>query len=139
MQWWSLSFRLTCSVVLWGGRNTANKYHRRVFTVIQPHWVCPCSRCVCFPSLHCSDSRLLCWEPSDVSHFSGLSCSGSGSRVLHKGTDLVGPAFCAHPRSEWRRQWHPTPVLLPGKSRGWRSLVGYSSWGRTESDTTEVI
>ena len=28
-----------------------------------------------------------------------------------------------------RRQWHPTPVLLPGKSYGWRSLVGYSPWG----------
>ena len=36
------------------------------------------------------------------------------------------------------RQWHPTPVLLPGKSQGWRSLVGCSLWGRTESDTTEV-
>ena len=29
-----------------------------------------------------------------------------------------------------RRQWHPTPVLLPGKSYGWRSLVGCSTWGR---------
>ena len=29
----------------------------------------------------------------------------------------------------WRRQWQPTPVLLPGKSHGWRSLVGYSPWG----------
>ena len=28
-----------------------------------------------------------------------------------------------------RRQWHPTPVLLPGKSQGWRSLVGSSPWG----------
>ena len=38
-----------------------------------------------------------------------------------------------------RRQWHPTPVLLPGKSHGWRSLVGYSPWGRKESDTTERL
>ena len=37
----------------------------------------------------------------------------------------------------WRRQWHPTPVLLPGKSHGWRSLVGCSPWDREESDTTE--
>ena len=37
-----------------------------------------------------------------------------------------------------RRQWHPTPVLLPGKSHGWRSLVGCHLWGRTESDTTEA-
>ena len=29
-----------------------------------------------------------------------------------------------------RRQWHPTPVLLPGKSHGWRSLEGCSLWGR---------
>ena len=29
----------------------------------------------------------------------------------------------------WRRRWHPTPVLLPGKSHGWRSLVGCSPWG----------
>ena len=36
-----------------------------------------------------------------------------------------------------RRRWHPTPVLLPGKSHGWRSLVVYSPWGREESDTTE--
>ena len=35
--------------------------------------------------------------------------------------------------------WHPTPVLLPGKSNGWRSLVGCSPWGRTESDTTERL
>jgi len=39
----------------------------------------------------------------------------------------------------WRRQWHPTPVFLPGKSHGWRSLVGYSPWGRKESDTTEQL
>ena len=39
----------------------------------------------------------------------------------------------------WRRQWHPTPVLLPGKSHGWRSLVGCSPWGCEESDTTERL
>ena len=41
--------------------------------------------------------------------------------------------------SFWRRQWQPTPVLLPGKSHGWRSLVGCSPWGRWESDTTERV
>ena len=39
----------------------------------------------------------------------------------------------------WRRQWHPTPVLLPGESHGWRGLVGCSPWGRKESDTTEQL
>ena len=41
--------------------------------------------------------------------------------------------------SKWRRQWHPTPVLLPGKSHGWRSVVGCSPWGCQESDTTEWL
>ena len=39
----------------------------------------------------------------------------------------------------WRRQWHPTPVLLPGKSHGQRSLEGCSPWGRWGSDTTERL
>ena len=43
-------------------------------------------------------------------------------------------------RELWRRrQWHPTPVLLPGKSHGWRSLEGCSPWGRWGSDTTERL
>ena len=37
------------------------------------------------------------------------------------------------------RQWHPTPVLLPGKSHGWRSLVGCSPWGREELEATEWL
>ena len=39
----------------------------------------------------------------------------------------------------WRRQWDPTPTLLPGKSHGWRSLVACSPWGSEESDTTERL
>ena len=39
----------------------------------------------------------------------------------------------------FREQWHPTPVLLPGKSHGQRSLVGCGPWGREESDTTERL
>ena len=38
-----------------------------------------------------------------------------------------------------RRQWHPTPVLLPGKSHGRRSLEGCSPWGRWGSDKTERL
>ena len=40
--------------------------------------------------------------------------------------------------SVWRMQWQPTPVFLPGKSHGRRSLVGCCLWCREESDTTEV-
>ena len=39
----------------------------------------------------------------------------------------------------WRRQWHLTPVLLPGKSHGRRSLVGCGPWGRWGLDTTERL
>ena len=38
-----------------------------------------------------------------------------------------------------RRQWHPTLVLLPGKSHGRRSLVGYSPWGPEAGYTTERL
>ena len=38
-----------------------------------------------------------------------------------------------------RSQWHPTPLLLPGKSYGWRSLVGCSPWGREELDMSEWL
>ena len=39
----------------------------------------------------------------------------------------------------WRREWLPTPVLLPGESHGQRSLAGYNPWGHKESDTTEWL
>ena len=38
----------------------------------------------------------------------------------------------------WRRKWQPTPVFLPGKSHGQRSLVGCSLWSCTELDMTEA-
>ena len=86
--------------MLWGGRNTANKYHWHVwgvFTVSRLHWVCSRSQRVCFHGLHFSGSRLLCWELSEAglgcAHFPGLSRSGSGSRVFHKGADSVGLRF----------------------------------------------
>ena len=44
--------------------------------------------------------------------------------------------YCA---SIWRRQWQPTPVLLPGKSHGWRSLIGCSPWGHEKLDLTERL
>ena len=50
------------------------------------------------------------------------------------------------PQWEFRKEklialfsWQPTPVLLPGKFHGWRSLVGYSPWGGRKSDTTEQL
>ena len=47
--------------------------------------------------------------------------------------------MCIQKKDEysWRRKWQSTPVLLPGKSYGQRSLAGYSPWGHKELDTTE--
>ena len=67
------------------------------------------------------------------------------------GTSLVAQMVkcclqCGRPRFSpwvgkisWRRKWQPTPVFLPGKTHGRRSLVGCSPWGRKESDTTERL
>ena len=41
-------------------------------------------------------------------------------------------------KTPWRRKWQPTPLVLPGGSHGQRSLVGYSPWGRKESNISEV-
>ena len=42
-------------------------------------------------------------------------------------------------KMSWRKKWQPTPVFLPGKFHGQRSLAGYSPWGCKESDTTEWL
>ena len=65
------------------------------------------------------------------------------------GTSLVAQTVkcvclqCRKPRFDpwvgkilWGRKWQSTPVLLPRKSHGQSSVVGYSPWGRKESDTT---
>ena len=53
--------------------------------------------------------------------------------------DFSSMLFAGKQELQWRRQWHPTPEFLPGKSHGWWSLVGCSPWGRKESDTTERL
>ena len=63
---------------------------------------------------------------------------GSGSKAsVYNEADLGSiPGLGRFP---WRRKWQSTPVLLPGKSHGQRSLVGYSPWGCKELDTTERL
>ena len=39
----------------------------------------------------------------------------------------------------WRRKWQPNPLFLPGKSHGWRSLAGYSSWDHKDLNMTEWL
>ena len=77
-------------------------------------------------------SSVLAWRIPGTGQPGGLpSMGGYGT------TDWFHIGKGVHQGCIWRRQWHPTPVFLPGKSHGQRSLVGCSPWGRTESDTTE--
>ena len=59
--------------------------------------------------------------------------------IVFSSTTFQMHQFISAQPSLQRRQWQPTPVLLPGKSHGWRSLVGYSPWGRWGSDMTERL
>ena len=61
--------------------------------------------------------------------------AGYGYQAAYQRFALLSLVMCPIQR----RQWHPTPVLLPGKSHGWRSLVGYSPWSHEELDTTERL
>ena len=84
--------------------------------------------------VHCRDNKyfLNCLHDNDddsSQHF---------LRTCHV-SKLISVFYLEFVVSHWRRQWHPTPVLLPGKSHGWRSLVGCSPWGREELDTTERL
>jgi len=87
--------------------------------------------------------QLVHWDPnsawtSAVDHQGRVSAWASGCEPIRRekvfqGAGLeLGRVLQLHQR----RQWHPTPVLLPGKSHGWRSLVVCSPWGHRESDTT---
>ena len=98
---------ITCSVVLWGGRKTANNITGVCGECLQcfshtgfapAHGVCA-FMVYTSQALGCSAGNCLS-RALGCMHFPGLSRSGSGSQVLHKGTNSVGPAFCARPRSE---------------------------------------
>ena len=68
---------------------------------------------------------------------------GTVADFIFLGSKITADGDCSHEIKRrlllGRRKWQPTPVLLPGKSRGWSSLEGYSLWGRKESDTTERV
>ena len=99
------------------------------------------------PSVFLTDTTLLfCLRvlppERDCFKWPSLSCPGSTFSFklfvvkYNRHQETILCVTKAHIR---RRQWHPTPVLLPGKSHGRRSLVGCSPWGRYESDTTERL
>ena len=71
-------------------------------------------------------SSVLAWRIPGTEEPGGLPSMGS-HRLGHDWSDLAAAAEAGF---IWRRQWHPNPALLPGKSHGRRSLVGCSPWGR---------
>ena len=88
----------------------------------------------------CEDENIR--EGSSDRHFRELARPQMISvrqKILERGFFHPHLTFVQPQLHELRRQWHPTPVLLPGKSHGWRSLVGCSPWGLEESDTTERL
>ena len=60
----------------------------------------------------------------------GLEEAQAGIKIAGRNINNLRYADDTTLMAERRRQWHPTPVFLPGKSHGWRSLVGCSPWGR---------
>ena len=75
----------------------------------------------------------LAWRIPETGEPGRLQSMGS-QRVRHDlATSLWFFTFM-----HWRRKWQPTPVFLPGESRGRGSLLGCPLWGRTESDMTEA-
>ena len=79
-------------------------------------------------------SSTLAWQIPWAEEPGGLQSMGS-LRVGHDWATSLSLFTFMH----WRRKWQPTPVILPGESQGWGSLVGCRLWGRTESDTTEAM
>ena len=107
------------------------------------------NRVACFCLTECN-YPLYKWStltsPREERHkISKLNVSISGSSLVVQKAESVC-LQCRRPgfdpwigKIPWRRKWQPTPVLLPGKFHGLRSLVGYSPWGRKKSDMTERL
>ena len=86
-------------------------------------WYCQSNLC----------SLLCCWTPllPSISKF-------LASHTRNASVTWI-PYFVSLLDNPWRRQWQPTPVFLPGKSHGWRSLISCSPWDCEESDMTERL
>ena len=125
-----LMFRLTCSVVVWGGRNTANKYHWRVWGVLAvygPHWVCPSSLRVC---------AFLVYTAQAPGYSAGdLSKAGAAFRALPR-SKLLRFRFSGTPqrhRLSWLCVLSPSQVWTSHLSRclasTWAMVPAWSQLG----------
>ena len=109
-------------------------------------WLSPPETCFlsgmiwsCHPCLMCNRDnprglRIKCFSP-DLNTF----CSLERDAPFLKQLPLPTYKINFQTSQLWRRAWQPTPAFLPGESHGQRSLVGYSTRGCKESDTTEQL
>ena len=120
--WLKQNFRYSWVPALEKGENCGEKHNRVLRLWLMRHRVIATWSLPLIPL-----EELYFWLPWLQEHGLGDVC-------------LTGwPDIWLQPYEERRRQWHPTPVLLPGKSHGCRSLVGCSPWGHEESNTTEWL
>ena len=104
-------------VLEWGAIAFSNMLSRLVITFL------PKSKCLLISWLQSPSAVIL--EPP---------------KINSDNVSTVSPFICHEVMGLDRRsQWQSTPVLLPGKSHGWRSLVGCSPWDHEESDMTERL
>ena len=87
--------------------------------------VCVCMHTPCICGIHKYMSRYILGFPG-----------GSDGVCLQRWRPVFNPWVRKIP---WRRRWQPTPLFLPGKFHGQRSLEGYSPRGRKELDMTEQL
>ena len=91
------------------------------------------SVCMSIPSPHSSHSPL----PALCPHGHSYICVSNLERSTLCRSGRMTLKFSVVTLICWRRKWQPSPVFLPKKSHGQRSLVGYGPWGRRELDMTE--
>ena len=101
-------------------------------SLADPHSLCKVSPTVSI----ITHFRILCMNILHVLTWSSFICSFKFIGCLQGGRPRFDPWVRKIP---WRRKWQPTPVFLPGKSHGRRSLVGYSPSGNKESNTPEWL
>ena len=97
--------------------------------------VCVCA-CACACMCVCVWVRVCVCVCVCVDAFWGFPGASVLKRICQCRTCRFNPWVRKIP---WRRKWQPTPVFLPGKSHGQRSLAGCSPWGCKESDTTKRV
>ena len=136
----SANMRCTCPLSFrleqWGPNYSPNQQHQHVWRLSE--------MTICRPHSRPPKSETLEWIPgtSVVRKPPGgknlmLGKTGRRRRVWQRMRWLDGITDSMD--MSLSKQWHPTPVLLPGKSHGRRRLVCCSPWGRWELDTTEWL